>query len=297
MCLSGKLPAGHKIIFDSLENGVTLERLAIICRCILATKYIIYRHHAHFRDIEVDEPAQDYLRLLLSQEFPSGDPAFLVRSITFNYNGRDISECNFKPDFIEAWYRKRVYLTGNQTKAWMIAGDALQTFPIEFFGVSEHPDNNIAEARSTATTNIEQSYERWCRLSEECNSIQVVTDYMQEYWLQTSSDHYQKQLVITPWLSKFIKEKRKTVWTISQEGIQHQREFMQRGIVLGSSGGDVLKSASQNNWRVSYAKDTSPYFMTLHAPVKSRRGNHPDLSLMIEPNSGAIFGRSKIQER
>lgn len=297
MCLSGNLPPGHKIVFDSLENGFTLERSMVVLRSILATRYIIYRHYTGFRDISAEEPATDYLRQLFAYDIESGDPQFLVRNITFSFNGRDVAECAFTSDFVEAWYANKLHLTPLQNKAWMIAGDALATFPIEFFGVSEHPNYDIADKRSTPTIYIEQSYERWCKLAEECLSIQIITDYLQEYWLPNTSDHYQKQLVVTPWLSRFIKEKRKTIWCISQEGIGHQRDFASKGVVMGSSGGDMLKAASQLNWRVSYAKETNPFFMTLHSPVKLTRGNHPDLALMIEPNSGAIFGRSRIMER
>lgn len=298
MCLSGKLPPGHKIIYDTLENGFTIERGMIVLRAIIATKYIIYMHYAGYRAIYAEENVSEYLNTLFSLELPpTGDPAAFVQEITFTHSGREVCECSFTPDFIEAWYLGKVHLTKKQTEAWIVAGEALRDFPIEFFGVSEHPNYDEAERRSTSTIMMEQSYERWCRLSEECLSVQIIADYLQEYWLPGSNDHYQKQLAFTPWFSRFIKEKRKTVWVVSQEGIQHQKDFSRSGFVYGSSGGDVLKNASQNNWRVSYTKETSPYTMTLHSPVKSRRGNHPDLTLLIEPNSGAIFGKSKIAER
>lgn len=296
MCLSGKLSEGHLIVYDTLESGMTIERIILVLRCMVATKYMLYRRILGIKAPHPDDDILCYLNKLFDRSLPPVSPEELLSQVTFVFNNQEIPELAFKPDLIELFYKDKINLTANQLEAWLIAGDAVSLFPLEVYGISEHNNDDVATARSIDTTDHVASFERWLKLADEYSSIQVISDYMQSYWTG-SSDHYEKQKVIVPYYERFVKSSRSTLWVISQEGIGHQRDFNRSGEVLGSSGGDVLKNASQNNWRVSYSKVNEPCKMILHAPVKSRRGNHPDLELMIEPNSGVIFGRSRIKGR
>lgn len=293
MCLSGNLPEDHIILYDTLENGMTIERLILTLRCMVATLFIIYKQW-----LRPDMPSGDvreYLNKLFAIPLPILPPQEIIGKCL---SPDGLPECVFTVDFIELWYRKKIRMTPNQIEAWLIAGDVVSLFPLEVFGVSEHYDREEAARRSIDTADIEQAFSRWLRFAGSHHSVQVISDYLTAYWIGSGdSDHYAKQKIITPYYDRFVKSTRNTLWAINQEGVGHQREFRNVGKVLGSSGGDVLMSASQNNWRVSYNNAEDPYHFTLHSPVKSRRGNHGDIKCMIEPKSGVIFGRSMLADR
>jgi hypothetical protein len=296
MCLSGTLPEGHKIVYDILESGQTIEKCLTILRGMLADQYMIYRHHTGYRDIMVDEHPVAYLRQLFARELPHSDPAALVQAITTTINGVAVPECVLKPSFIRRLYLNKIHMTPNQIKAWMLAGDALGYFPVEFFGVSSHYDRDERQRRSIVTDDIVAATVRWAELLDTCESMQIITDHLNAYRVGSTKD-YDKQIIVTEYIDHFIKEHGVTVWILFQEGVTNRREYDAKGEVYGGKGGDAVKAISDTNWRVSYSKITSPYFMTLHSPVKSREGDHPDLALMVNPISGTIFGRSRIVER
>lgn len=294
-CISGKLPADHHIVIDTLENGMTIERFAIVIRSIVATKLMIYHQWTGTKHMPDGMNPVEYARKLFDLDIPNQSPQDLIGEVKDKLNGSDVLTCVLTPDFIEEVHNDRVRMTVEQEYCWWLAGEIIKDFPITIFGISEHNTYEIAEARSVMTTSIEESFRRWCEIAENYSSVQIVSDYLQEYDTGTT-DHYDKQKVIVPFYSRWIKTYRGTIWAISQEGIGHQKDYARTGYVLGSSGGDVLKNASQTNWRVSYDKHISPFWMKLHSPVKSRRGNHPDILLKLEPNSGCIFGQSAIRE-
>lgn len=297
MCLSGTLHPDHVIAIDTLENGMTVEAYLQAMQRMMAELQLIVGHWTGYTCMLPGETPRKYLWRLLLEGLEGQDAATLVHGPKVTLNNRQVSACCFTSDFVEQYYNETMYMDERQQYAWYIAGEALKDFPVMVHGVSEHRNDEEAQRRSDITTNIEERFEAWMDLARQYYKPQIVSDYLQEYWTSESSDHYYKQKVITPWYARYVKEARATLWAISQEGIGHQKEFIKSGVVFGSSGGDVLKNASQNNWRVSYWKDTDPYHVILHAPVKSRRGNHGDLELMISPTSGLIFGKSKVVER
>lgn len=299
-CLSGKLPAGHKIVYDILETGMSLEKCITILRCILATKYMIYRHYSGTRAIGVDDDPVEYLNKLFrftSPELETSSSQEIISAITYTYGGQKRNECELKYDVIRRWYFNKWHLTALQTEAWIIAGDALQRFPLEFFGPSGHYDRDVGKVRSTPTTNIDLAYRRWAEILDTCETAQFWIDHINAYDVSGVVDDYNRQMAVIPVIKRFIGEHRCTFWLLAQEGVSNRRDFDAKGEVLGSKGGSLLKAEADTNWRVSYPRTTDPFSMILHQPVKSREGDHPDLKLMLEPNSGAIFGKSAIKPR
>lgn len=294
MCISGCLPQGHKIIYDILESGQSIEKCLLILRCQVAALYMIYRHATRFRGIEPDEPILPYLNCLFNQDI-LGKPDEIVESLVTRYNGTEVPECVLKPSFIRRFYLNRIHMTPRQTEAWILAGDALREFPIEFYGLSAHANREERKRRTTITDNIEESVRRWAKITTEYDSVQFFSDHLNAY--NTPGKDYDKQIFVMPFIDHFIKEYQVTFWLLFQEGVTNRREYDSKGEVLGGKGGDTVKAISDTNWRVSYDKNRTPFYMELSSPVKSREGDHPDLQLMIEPNSGAIFGKSKIKTR
>lgn len=296
MCLSNTLIDNHRIIFDTLENGMTVERVFLALRQMVATQILIYEYHLR-ECIPANSDPREYLWWLFNQPLPSLGSRDLCLMPTDTINGKETSICVLTADFVETFYREQIQMTERQLYAWQLAGQVIRDFPLEVFGTSEHPNFEEAERRSEDTTNIEASLKRWLKLAEEYGGIQVISDHLGEYWFGRYVLPQEKQGQIVPYYARFVKTARCTLWAINQEGIGHQKDFRQLGIVYGSMGGDVLKSTAQLNWRVGYNQFEDKYHMLLYTPVKGRRGSHPDLRLNIEPNSGCIFGDSQVAER
>lgn len=297
MCLSGELPLGHQILIDSLENGMTVERYLTTLRMMTATLILIYEHWLETQ-YTIQYDLRSFLWELINRELPrEKDAKTLALGPVDMINGKPMPLTVLTMDFIKAFYKGLVMMTEKQARAWDLAGEIVADFPITVFGVSEHPDFDKADARSDLTTIIDDAVDRWKLYAKEYQSVQVVVDYMQEYYFPNFHDLYNKQLVVVPKIAQFVKEVRKTVWIISQESVGQQKEFADSGAVRSAAGGNILRNASHTNWRVDYKEHVNPYSLILFRPSKSRRGIHPDLALMIEPNSGVIFGKSRAIER
>jgi hypothetical protein len=298
MCLSGKLPENHQILVDSLENGMSIERYLVTIRLIIATKILIYERWTDQKCLPIGVHPREYAWELFGLELPQAqDSMGLCLGPKGIIHGAELPLCAFTIDFVKACYRNRLTMTDRQLYAWETAGEIVSEFPITVFGVSEHPDNDEADRRSDTTTVIENAILRWGEFAEVYDSVQIVVDFMQEYFFPDTFNLYEKQLRAIPYLSQFVKDHRCTVWVISQESIGQGHQFDNTGQVSGSAGGNTLKNASHTNWRVGYKDTEDIYHMKLFRPVKSRRGMHPDLQLNIEPNSGAIFGKSQVVQR
>ncbi len=283
--LSGKLPPSMTIGMDMLESGMTMERLILIMECIVATKIMIYEHHT-------GSQGGHGLWALFNRNLPlRSDPQDLLLPIMTE--GKP--DINLNPDYLEACYAAQpgFKLSPRQLDAFDRAAGAVHDFPIIVFGVSEHYDDDIRAERYTDSALLSDSLERWLACTEQHGMRQLVIDYIQEYSIPGVHDHYKKQLHAVPVISEWAKETGSTAWVLSQEGITHQRDARSYdGEVLGSSGGDILKSQSQLNLRVEYRPKQNPYWTLLFAPVKARRGNFGTVGIPTEPFSGAFFGRS-----
>lgn len=296
-CISGMLPEGHLIVVDVLEAGMPIERYLTTIRLILATKYIIYKHHfPDFQEIEPDEDARFYLRRLFAQSHPTfemGEPEEIIAAITYEGYGQRRIECELKYDLIRRWYFGKWNLTSLQRKAWMIAGDALAKFPLVMYGPSGHYNNEIARIRNESCLDIEKSFERWKQILDGCESAQFWIDHIAAYDTGHSDDYSKKNVVVAA-IKRFTSDYGCTFWALDQEGMSNRRDFDRTGEALGGRGGSALKGEANTHWRLSYPQHKDPYHLILHRPMKTRSGSHPDLKLMIEPNSGAIFGKSKL---
>lgn len=286
-CTSGLLPKDHLIVVDSLETGMTIERYALILRAIVATKIMIYEEHTGKQSTTIRE--------LFDRRLPDMSPEDIIDQVSSGSGSWCRTDCCLFPDFIESWYARQdgFAMSPRQDDAWGRAGDAVSDFPIVLNGISEHMDIEERIRRVTHTTTIEDSFERWKKLSDENGSVQLVIDYMQEYFIPGVMEHYQKQLRVVPYVAEWVKYSGNTAWVLSQEGVGHQKDAMAGRQVLGSSGGDILKNSAQLNVRVEYRKEKNPFWILLFPPVKARRGSFSKCGLMLEPNSGAIFGESK----
>ncbi len=284
--LSRTMPEGLVTSVDSLETGMTIERYTLVTKCMLATRIMIYEQWT-------GPQGGDTLWQLVNRELPARSPGQLIAGV--KRGDTEHTDCILFPDFIESWYANQpnYKMSPRQYDAWERAGREIESWPIFIFGVSEHFNDRERARRYTETTNIQRSFDRWLKLSEEHNVRQIVVDYVQEYFIESTGNLYEKQLVVTPFLSEWCRRTSGTMWAISQESITNVRDARGRyGEPLGSAGGNILRAASQTNLRCEYLKRNNPHWLILRSPMKGRRGHYPDLGLMIEPNSGAIFGKS-----
>ena len=89
-CLSGRIPPGYNIAYDTLESGMTIERIANIFLSILATKFLIYWHW--------NETEERDIRKLLAMGLPTDMlPDNLVMDV--RDNGR--RETVVRPEFFQ----------------------------------------------------------------------------------------------------------------------------------------------------------------------------------------------------
>lgn len=284
--LSRMMPEGLATSVDSLETGMTIERYAMVMKCMLATKIMIYEQWTGSQD-------GDTLWSLVNRELPQKTPEQILAGV--RRGDTEHTDCIMYPDFIESWYAGQpdYKMSHRQHDAWERAGEEIATWRIFIFGVSEHHDDAERARRYTETTNIQRSFDRWLKLSKEEEVRQIVVDFVQEYFIESTGNLYEKQLVVTPFLSEWCRRTSGTMWVISQESITNVRDARGKyGEPLGSAGGNILRAASQTNVRCEYFKRKNPHWLTLRSPLKGRRGHYPDLGLMIDPMSGVIFGKS-----
>lgn len=284
--LSKTMPEGLITSVDSLETGMTIERYTLVTKCMLATRIMIYEQWT-------GSQGNGTLWQLVNRELPQKSPEQLLAGV--KRGDTEHTDCILYPDFIESWYagQPNYKMSPRQYDAWERAGKEIETWPIFIFGVSEHFDDDERARRYTETTSIERSFKRWLELYEKHNVRQIVVDYVQEYFIEGTSNLYDKQRIVTPFLSEWCRRTSGTVWAISQESITNVMHARGKyGEPLGSAGGNILRAAAQTNLRSEYLKRNNPHWLVLRSPMKGRRGHYPDLGLMIEPNSGAIFGKS-----
>lgn len=283
--LSGAMPKDFSTAVDSLETGMTVERYCLAMKCMLATRIMIYEQWT-------GPQSADTLWQLVNRNLPQETPEQLLAGV--KRDGANYTDCMLYPDFIESCYANQSGYTfsARQLDAWERAGEEIATWPIMVFGVSEHYDDKERAERYTETTNIENSFERWLKLAEEYNVRQLIVDFLQNYFTE-SGNLYEKQLTVVPYMAEWCRRSSGTLWAISQESITNVRDARGRyGEPLGAAGGNILLAESQTNLRLEYLKRSNPHWLTLRSPMKGRRGHYPDLGLMIDPVSGAIFGRS-----
>jgi hypothetical protein len=274
-CLSQKLPPGYHICVDTLESGMTIERYSDVILSMLATRILVYWHWN--QSVERD------VRKLFALGLPAKPIEELVTRVGSFENGRFVKETELKPEFFQFGRR-----TKRQHEAIGLARSIMRTWPMLICGVSEHPDPQIAAARTVNVTNLSDSYKRWVKYSKELNMRQLIVDHLQEYHVGNGSDFERMKLVVHA-IAAWQKPVRGVAWVISQVGVTSAREARQSGVKAHAQGGQVLEAEAQYMTEVQYKED-NPHTIHLRRPLKSRIGVHPSVDLSIEPNSGAFIG-------
>ena len=272
-CLSGRLPQGYHIAYDTLESGMSIERIRDIIWAMVATKYLIYWHW--------HETEERDLTKLLSRGLPTRPVVSLVEDV-----GARERDTILRPEFFKYGMR-----TEKQKDAIQMAGNVIRNWPVYLFGASEHPDLEIRRARTVATWNLEQSVTRWSWLYEHKNVRQLVIDHINEYQFHDNPSDFDVQKRVIPALASWQKESLGIAWIIAQVGVGSAREARRDGVDMSAMGGFTGEAESSLTWTVEYDPD-EPYYVKLKRPNKSRIGMHPDLSIKIEPNSGVFVGQA-----
>ena len=273
MYVSGKMPAGYMTCIDTLESGMTIERYSDTILAIVATRILVGWHW-----VSTDTDIED----LLKTPLPDKPVAKLVTETGSTINEKFYRETNMRPDFFKYSYR-----TPRQHKAISAARDLIAKWPIAVFGVSEHPDPDVANERTVDVTNLSKAYVRWCYLAENHGMKQLVIDHLQQY-MGYSSD-YERMRAVTHAVASWQKKYGGIAWVISQVGVTASRDARTYGIRSHAAGGNVLEAEAQYMGEVDY-KDTDPWHIILRRPLKSRIGVHPTIQIPIDPESGSFIG-------
>lgn len=312
-CMSGQLPGDHLIIWWSLETSMSIERIGMIIRAMIASKLMIYAFHL---DIDLKELAQamldlgrkpdpdefterclivtDLVRAIFAKPLPGHPPDRLVDMVAHQYGSQRINELGLKADAIKRMYvyPHKQQLTTYQALAYRIAGWIVCMFPIKVYGPSEHQDRQERQKRAFPTTSLERSAKEWERIAKYGNTQLFVDHITAFYFPDLEANPYHKQNRVVPVLKEFAGSNSALVWAVMQEGIGHAREFDRSGIVRGAEGGDTAGREADNNWRKDYKGQLYPHYDIVYYPVKSRHGVWNDFAQPIERNSGVYFGDS-----
>jgi len=276
-CLSGRLPQGYHIAYDTLESGMTIERIRDIIWAMVATKYLIYWHWNETQE-------RDIVRML-SMGLPDKPVATLMLDVA-DKNGH--RETILKPEFFR--YGRR---TQRQMEAIQMAGNVIRNWPIMVFGSSGHPDPEIRRQRTTPTWFLGPSIKRWQTLYEENNVREIVIDHVTEYVFDDNPTDFEIQRRVVPAVAGWQKATLGVAWMIIQVGVTSARESRREGVDMTATGGNIGERESTVTWTVMYDQD-DPYFVRIKRPNKSRMGMHPDLAIKVEPNSGAFIGQATL---
>ncbi len=275
-CLSGRLPQGYHIAYDTLESGMTVERIRDIMLSMVATKFLVYWY---WNDTDERDIVQ-----LLSRGLPDGKPiANLVNNV----------QSNGKRDTVLRPEAFRFYLSEKQHVAKMMAKNVIRNWPVFIFGASEHKETDIRKLRTTPTWNLEQSAKRWSLLYDEYNVRQLYIDHGNAYVFADNPNDYEIQKRVMSSIQGWQKESLGIAWLLAQVGVGAARAARSEGIDPNAAGGNIWERESSVTWTVIYDPD-DPYFTKLKRPNKSRIGMHPDLAIMIEPFSGVTIGQATL---
>ncbi len=256
-CLSGRLPQGYHIAIDTLESGMTIERYADVIIAIVATKFLVYWHWNESQEKDINR--------LLSMGLPQFKVDRLIEEVGVEENGKFIRETLLRPEFFT--YGRR---TARQHEAIKMSRAIVRNWPIFIFGVSEHPDPEVAKKRTTIVADLGHSFERWIWLFEKRNVREIALDHLQEYAFADNPSDYEKMRRVVGMVSQWQKLCRGVAWIVTQIGVTSEREARRSGIKAYGQGGRILQAEAQVMWEVSYDEDR-PNVMCLKRPIKSRR--------------------------
>ena len=291
--ISGRLPEGMLTVFETLESGMTIERIVMIMNCIISTQIMVWEYHTG--------PINDGSMLeLLSRPLPDKGPDQLrgeIRS-TVEQDGRSIerSDICMSPDFVEACYANIRTMSPRQIDALDRAQEITSQFHLKVFGGSEHTDTNERRRRITRTRRFEESLNRWTYLVNNHGLRQIFVDYLTLYQISGSDGNSHTLMKHTvDKMATWVQENSCTIWVLAQEGVGRRNQNANNitAASYGSYGGDILQGESNINFSVRYRKDIAPDWIIFPFSNKSRRGEYKPFAQMIDPVSGAFLGRSK----
>lgn len=284
--LSGKVPEGYFFEYDTLETGMTVQRMIETFICQLATRILVYWHWWKTND-------EDVIAL-----FSKGLDRFkvpinaLVEQVGFiGEDGSLRRETVLKPEFLRGgrW-------TLRQKKAIELATRIVSEFPLYIDGLSEDDeDESRAQGKpfvpTTNTWYLDVAYEHWRKRSREDGVMQIAVDNVQEYIFQDGlTNEYEILNRVVPVASSWQKEFKGLMWLISQVGVG-QRQLEKTGDVPTAAGGARIARQAQFAEHLKYNPRECPwYYMT--NTVKTRIGWVPDQAIFIDPESGAPIGRA-----
>lgn len=284
-CLSGKLPPGYTIAWDSLESGMPIQRVAHIMVSMIANKILTLRHWTGLRsEIDYHKLMAAFLNLTIKPH-----PLQMITEVGVTENGRFTRENTISPKIIT-----RGLWTKNQKEAIGIAWGIVDNFPIIISGLSQDSQYKADEEKrdfvqSVYTLDVWKSYERWEKYALEYGVREVVVDHVNKYDVAGSDYEVQKESVRA--FSKWIASgPGRTVWAMTQVGTAQRTIFRNEEYDLPSSkGGSVVAEEASGAWYLKYSKDTDMYWIKM-LEKKLREGRVPPIYIPVEPTSGAVFG-------
>lgn len=282
-CLSGLLPEGYKIEWDTLESGMTIERVSEIMVCMIASRYITYWNATGIKET-------DYRTLL--KKVPDCNPIELINSVPTVVDGSNepLRENAIKTDFLET---DRTFWTQNQKDAIEVAKSLVARFPVFICGVSEDEDEDRAEEKTTITSDLEVAKKRWYEYADKHGVRQIIVDHINEFQFDDQNEDYGAMLKVVPVMVQWQKKWKGLIWSIAQTGTGQRTTYRNAsGDYPTALGGPRLAMTADNMWYVKYHED-HPFWVKMYHP-KGRRGKHKPLAIPIDPDSGAMIGRSKF---
>lgn len=277
---SGRVPQNYWMLYDTLESGMTIERIGEVMVCLLATKILIRWHWCG--------GYTDNLGDLFSRKLPPVSQDELVQAVGIEENGKFRRETIIRPEFLRGgrW-------TERQLKAINMAKSVVAGYRIFVAGQSENPDDDMSKQLTTKTWDLRESLDRWCRMSEDWGVRQIVIDNVPQYIFSDTDNPYHKAVRVVEAALTWQRKYKGTFWIINQVPVS-QRNGNTMELPSQFGGARVLEEA-QIGWHLHYNPRQNPWYFK-SSIKKSRIGFHPDLAIPVEPNSGAIIGETKTAQ-
>lgn len=287
-CLSGLLPQGYAIEWDSLESGMPIERIVDIMVSMLANRFITY-----WKVTETKE--QDYRKLVSFIPAEHNPVAMIGSAIIETQGGVFRAENVIKPAFLD---RDSCYWTRTQGEAIELAKSYVSRFPIIVCGTSKDRNRDKRAEKSVITYDIEISKERWHKNAEQRGVRQIIVDHIARYIVDGQLDGYQAMKTALPAMIEWqAKWEGGMHWVIAQIGTGQRTVYRNSEDDNPSAqGGPLLAQEATGLWYAKYNRKRTPYYVAFDC-VKYRDGDHKTLAIPIEPEGGAMIGRSRYKDQ
>lgn len=284
-CLSGNLPEDYVIEWDSLESGMSVERISDMMVSMLANRFLTYWWATNTNET-------DYFKL--ARLVPEMNTVDLIGLPTITTASNEIKRLNvIKPEFLE---EEEVYWSDHQKAAIEVAKNYVYRFPIIICGVSEDEDREERKKKTTITYDLGESQERWHHNAKHHNVRQIIVDHITKYVIDGSIDGYQAMQKGIPVMVKWQSEWEGGFhWVVAQVGATQRMAYRNSEENPTAFGGPLLAMEANALWHVKYDPKKTPYYASMELG-KTRIGYHKPLAIPIEPESGAIIGKAKFMK-